>query len=122
MEVRTPSQSLLQEIESCVACEDEISDWASPDLRSIRRRIRDAQANIRTELEKVLRKHSSALQEALITVRGDRYVVPVKSEHRSAVPGLIHDSSASGNTVFLVSIVVVQLNYKIRELAAEERH
>ncbi len=122
IEALTPCQSLLQEIESCVAGEDEIFDSASPELMSIRRRIRDAQANIRTELEKVLRKHSSALQEALITVRGDRYVVPVKSEHRSAVPGLIHDSSASGNTVFIEPMSVVQLNNKIRELAAEERH
>ena len=122
IEALTPCQSLLGEIESCIAGEDELFDSASPGLMSIRRRIRDAQANIRTELEQVLRKHSSALQEALITVRGDRYVVPVKSEHRSAVPGLIHDSSASGNTVFIEPMSVVQLNNKIRELAAEERH
>ncbi|MDD2427006.1 MAG: endonuclease MutS2 [Eubacteriales bacterium] len=122
IEALTPCQKLLQEIENSIAGEEEIFDSASSELMSIRRRIRDAQANIRTELEKVLRKHSSALQEALITVRGDRYVVPVKSEHRSAVPGLIHDSSASGNTVFIEPMSVVQLNNKIRELAAEERH
>ena len=122
IEALTACQNLLGEIESCIAGDDEVFDSASPELMSIRRRIRDAQANIRTELDKVLRKHSSALQEALITVRGDRYVVPVNSEHRSAVPGLIHDSSASGNTVFIEPMSVVQLNNKIRELAAEERH
>lgn len=122
MEALTPCQSLLQDIESSIAGEDELFDSASPELMSIRRRIRDAQASIRTELDKVLRKHSSALQEALITVRSDRYVVPVKSEQRSAVPGLIHDTSASGNTVFVEPMSVVQLNNKIRELSAEERH
>ncbi|HZK25010.1 MAG TPA: endonuclease MutS2, partial [Oscillospiraceae bacterium] len=87
IESLTLCRDLQQEIENSVAGEDEIFDRASPELMSIRRRIREAQASIRSELDKILRKHSSVLQEALITVRGDRYVVPVKSEQRSAVPG-----------------------------------
>lgn len=122
IESLTLCRDLQQDIENSVAGEDEIFDRASPELMSIRRRIREAQASIRSELDKILRKHSSVLQEALITVRGDRYVVPVKSEQRSAVPGLIHDTSASGNTVFIEPMSVVQLNNKIRELSAEERH
>lgn len=122
IEKLTASPGLQKEIENAIAGEEEIYDRASHELMSIRRRIRDAQSNIRTELDKVLRRHSAALQETIITVRSDRYVVPVKSEQRSVVPGLIHDTSASGNTVYIEPMSVVQLNNKIRELSAEERH
>ncbi len=112
----------LRRLEMSVAGEDELFDHASEELYRIRRRLRDAQDAVKKELDKVLLKHAGALQENLITMRSGRYVVPVRSDRRAAVRGLVHDTSASGNTLFIEPMAVVELNNKIRELEAAEQH
>jgi len=72
-------------------------------------------------LQRIVRSQAKALQEQLVTLRGDRYVVPVKAEHRGSIPGLVHDTSASGSTLFVEPLPVVELNNKIRELMGLER-
>ncbi|MGI6602976.1 MAG: endonuclease MutS2 [Saccharofermentanales bacterium] len=116
-----PLAGLEARIDECIAGEDEIRDRATPELYNIRRRIRKAQENIRQELERLVRSRPLALQEAIVTLRGDRYVVPVKAEHRNQVPGLVHDTSASGSTVFVEPLAVVELNNQIKVLMAEEK-
>lgn len=112
----------LRRLEQSIAGEDELYDHASEELYRIRQRLRDAQEAIKKELDKVLTKHAGALQENLITMRSGRYVVPVRSDRRAAVRGLVHDTSASGNTLFVEPMAVVDLNNKIRELEVAERH
>ncbi len=116
-----PLAGLEKRIDECIAGEDEIKDRATVELYNIRRRIRQAQDEIRKELDRLVKSRSQALQEAIVTLRSDRYVVPVKAEHRAQVPGLIHDTSATGSTVFIEPLSVVELNNKIRLLLAEEK-
>ncbi|HZK29123.1 MAG TPA: endonuclease MutS2 [Clostridia bacterium] len=109
-------------LEQSIAGDDELFDYASETLLSIRNKQREAQAAVRRELDRVLVKHSGALQENIITIRGGRYVVPVRSDRRGAVDGLVHDTSSSGNTLFVEPMAVVDLNNKIRELEAADQH
>ena len=115
------SPALLRRIDESVASEDDLYDRASPELARIRRRIREAQNEVKDSLAQIVRGHAKALQEQLVTLRGDRYVVPVKAEHRGAVPGLVHDTSASGATLFVEPLQVVELNNHIRELSGREQ-
>jgi DNA mismatch repair protein MutS2 len=110
-------------ISACIVGVDEISDAASPELADIRRHMRIAGDKIRQSLNKIISSpaYSKALQEPIITVKNDRYVVPVKAEQKSAVPGLVHDVSSSGATFFIEPMAVVQLNNEIRELLAKEK-
>ena len=102
--------------------EDELADSASPELASIRRHMRAAEAKVRDILQKLISSNQSKyLQEAIITIRSDRYVVPVKSEHKNAIPGLVHDVSSSGSTFFIEPMGVVKANNERRELAAKEK-
>lgn len=109
-------------LSAAIISEEELADDASPELLSIRRKIRSAQASVREQLEHMV--HSAHylpyLQEAIITQRDGRYVVPVKIEHRGEVKGLIHDTSASGQTVFIEPAGVVEANNKIKLLQSEE--
>ena len=98
-----------------------MNDRASDALYQIRRHIKDSQTSVRDILERIIRQHPTALQEQLVTLRGERYVVPVKSEKRSEIPGIIHDTSSSGQTIFVEPMAVVEANNKIREWLAEER-
>jgi len=117
------SDFLESEIKRCILNQQELSDGASAALAGIRRNIRVSNDRIRDHLNGVI--HSAAyknmLQEAIITIRNDRYCVPVKAEHRAAFPGMIHDQSSSGATLFMEPASVVQLNNKIKELFFEER-
>ena len=113
--------SLEKEISFCILSEDEMNDRASDKLYQIRRSIREAQSNIRDVLEQIIRSHPTALQEQLVTLRGERYVVPVKAEKRGEIPGIIHDTSSSGQTIFVEPIAVVEANNKIREWISQER-
>ncbi len=113
--------SLEKELSFCILSEDEMNDRASDKLYQIRRSIREAQSNIRDVLERIIRSHPTALQEQLVTLRGERYVVPVKAEKRSEIPGIIHDTSSSGQTIFVEPIAVVEANNKIREWISQER-
>ena len=119
----TPNKYLETAIFSAIISEDEISDNASPTLADIRRKIRFQEAKVREQLEKFTRSqsHSKYLQENIITQRNGRYVVPVKSEYRSEIAGLVHDTSSSGATVFVEPMAVVEANNEIRVLQTKER-
>ncbi|MBQ0098654.1 MAG: endonuclease MutS2 [Oscillospiraceae bacterium] len=116
------NKNLEEKITSCVISEDELSDNASPALADIRRKIRVASSKAREVLDKII--HSSTyqkfLQEAIVTQRDGRYVVPVKAECRGSVAGLVHDTSSSGSTVFIEPMGVVQANNDIRVLQGKE--
>ena len=112
-----PLTSLGQEIHRCILSEDEIADDASPKLRSIRRSMGAAQEKIRSVLNGMVNGSArSYLQDAVITQRNGRFCLPVKAEHRGSVPGMIHDQSSSGSTIFVEPMAVVKLNNDIREL------
>ncbi|MBR0354561.1 MAG: endonuclease MutS2 [Oscillospiraceae bacterium] len=114
---------LEEKISTSIVGEDEIADGASSELANIRRQMRAAAARAREALQKILSSPSYAksLQEPIITMRSDRFVVPVKAEHKGAVPGLVHDISASGATLFIEPMAAVKANNELRELAAKER-
>lgn len=114
---------LENKISTAVIGVDEIADAASAALSDIRRHMRVAGDKIRQTLNRIISSpaYSKALQEPIITVKNDRYVVPVKSEMKSSVPGLVHDVSASGATFFIEPMSVVQLNNEIRELISKEK-
>ena len=114
---------LEEKIRNAIISEEEISDNASRELADIRRHMRLAGEKIRQALNKIITSpaYSKALQEPIITMRNDRYVVPVKAEHKSSVPGLVHDISSSGATQFIEPMTVVNINNELRELAAREK-
>lgn len=114
---------LEEKIFSCILNEEEIADKASELLFEIRRKIRAKSASIRSKLDDMIHSshYTKFLQEAIVTQRGGRFVVPVKSECRSEVPGLVHDTSASGATVFIEPISVVDANNEIKVLQGKER-
>ncbi len=114
---------LEERITTSIVGEDEIADGASPELADIRRKMRAAAARAREALQKILSSpsYAKALQEPIITMRSDRYVVPVKVEHKGAVPGLVHDISATGQTLFVEPMAAVKANNELRELAAKEK-
>lgn len=122
-EVLTPNKYLEEKIFTCILNEEELADTASPALASIRRKIRNASARVRDQLDKLIHSpaHQKHLQESIVTQRGGRYVVPVKNEYRGEVPGLIHDTSASGATVFIEPMSVVEANNEIRVLKSDEQ-
>lgn len=114
--------NLSDRITACIIGADEISDGASRELAEIRRKMRIAASKAREVLEKIIRSstYQKYLQEAIITQRDGRYVVPVKQEFRSQVAGLVHDTSSSGSTVFIEPMGVVNANNDIRVLKGEE--
>lgn len=114
---------LEEKISTSISGEDEIADGASPELANIRRQMRSAAARARDALQKIISSpgYAKALQEPIITMRQDRYVVPVKAEHKGAVPGLVHDISASGATLFIEPMAAVKANNELRELSAKEK-
>ncbi|SHE91725.1 endonuclease MutS2 [Caloramator proteoclasticus] len=114
-------KGLENEIETKIISESEISDRASEKLYSIRRAIRDKNAKVKEKLQSMLQSYSKYLQDPIITLRGDRYVLPVKAEFKGNVPGLVHDQSASGSTLFIEPMAVVELNNEIKELMLKEK-
>lgn len=118
-----PLTPLNTEIKRCILSEDEISDDASANLRSIRRQKVLAAERIHTELNKMLNSSSvrNCLQDFVITSRSGRYCLPVKAEYKSQVPGMVHDQSATGSTLFIEPAAVVKLNNDIRELELKEQ-
>ena len=114
---------LEDKIVTSIPAEDEIADAASSELADIRRKMRAAAARVRDSLQKIISAPSMAkfLQDPIITTRSDRFVVPVKAEYKSSVPGLVHDVSASGATLFVEPMAAVKANNEIRELKAREK-
>lgn len=122
-ETLQPNKFIEERISMTVASEEEVADTASVALAAIRRKIRAASLRVREQLDKMIRSqtYQKYLQEAIVTQRGGRYVVPVKAEFRNEVKGLVHDSSGSGATVFIEPIGVVEANNEIRVLRADEQ-
>ena len=114
---------LEERITTALPAEDEVADSASQDLADIRRKMRAASARARDALNKILSSpsYAKALHVPIITMRSDRYVLPVRADHKSAVPGLVHDISASGMTLFIEPMAAVKANNELRELAAREK-
>ena len=118
----TPNRFLEETITNSIIGEDELADSASSELASIRRHIRATEAKVRDILQRILASNQSKyLQESIITIRSDRYVVPVKSEFKNAIPGLVHDVSSSGSTFFIEPMGVVKANNELRELMSQEK-
>lgn len=117
----TPLPQLEEEIANAISGEDEVSDRASGKLGALRRAIREKNASVKDKVQSLVRSNAKYLQESLYTVRGDRYVIPVKAEHKGSVPGLIHDQSSSGQTLYIEPLSLVNLNNEIRELMLKEK-
>ena len=120
--VLIPNKYLEDRIGMVVLSEEEVADNASPALSDIRRKMRAASSRVREQLDKMIRSpaYQKLLQDPIVTIRGGRFVVPVKAEHRSGVPGLVHDTSASGATVFVEPMGVVEANNEIKVLQSKE--
>ncbi len=115
--------TLEEDLDRCILSEDEMSDNASSELRTIRRSIVRQNEALRSKMNQIVNssQNKAILQDAIITIREGRYVVPVKAEHRGRVPGIIHDQSASGATLFIEPQAIVYLNNELRQLEIEER-
>lgn len=122
-EVIAVHKSLEDEIDRCILSEDEMSDNASPDLKRIRRAIVRQGEALKARINQIINSsdNKTLLQDALVTVRDGRYVIPVKQEHRAKFPGIVHDQSATGATVFIEPQVIVNLNNELRQLELEEK-
>lgn len=122
-EALAPNRYLEDKINASILSEEEMADTASPELASIRRRIRAASSRVREQLDKMIRSpvYQKYLQDPIVTLRGGRFVVPVRAEFRTEVPGLVHDTSSSGATVFVEPMGVVEANNEIRVLASNEQ-
>lgn len=117
-----PLTVLTNEISRCIIDEDEIADDASSTLKNIRRNIMSVNDKVHSTLTSLVNGSlKSYLQDALITMRGDRYCLPVKAEYRSQVPGMIHDQSSTGSTLFIEPMSVVKLNNDLKELYGKEQ-
>ena len=114
---------LEKDINRCILSEDEMADAASLELKRIRREIRNKNENIRNRLSKTVNSSASQkfLQEAIVTMRNGRYVIPVKREYANMFPGLVHDQSQTGSTLFIEPQSVVNMNNELRELALQEQ-
>ncbi|WP_432663945.1 endonuclease MutS2 [Wukongibacter baidiensis] len=129
----TPLQSLIsnistyknieERIEEAIISADEISDNASHTLKSIRRQIENKNSSIRNKLNSIINSSRTQkfLQDAIITIRQDRFVVPVKAENKRDVPGLVHDQSSSGATLFIEPMAIVEMNNELKELKLKEK-
>lgn len=117
----TPNKYLEDRISGAILSEEEIADGASPALADIRRHMRQQSAKIRESLQKVVSAHAKFLREPIVTIRQGRYVVPVKSECKNEIPGLVHDVSSSGSTFFVEPMSAVNANNALRELAIREK-
>ncbi|MCL2036056.1 MAG: endonuclease MutS2 [Oscillospiraceae bacterium] len=118
-----PNKELLERIETSIIAEDELADSASPELFRIRRSLEKQSLLIRERLDKLIRNadNKKYLQESLVTQRDGRFVIPVKVEHKNEIPGLVHDTSGSGATLFVEPMGVVEANNEIRVLKSREK-
>lgn len=117
------NKKLESTIFGAIISDEEMADDASSELLAIRRKMRSLHAKVRDVLNEMVHssRYSSFLQEPIVTMRGDRYVIPVKSEHKGDVSGVVHDSSASGATLFVEPMAAVEINNRLRSLQGEEK-
>lgn len=121
-ELIEPLSPLATEIGRCILSEDEISDDASIGLRQVRRSMKLTNDKIHTQLSSFVSGNSRTyLQDAVVTMRNGRYCIPVKAEYKSQVPGMIHDQSSTGSTIFVEPMTIVRLNNEMRELEIQEQ-
>ncbi len=117
-----PDEGFVRRIRSCILEEDVIADDASAELKSIRRKMKDSSSRIRTTLQSLISGSlKSYLMDSVYTIRNNRYCVPVRSEYKSQVPGMIHDQSSTGSTLFIEPQAIVRLNNEIKELELQEK-
>jgi len=116
-----PIKNLEDEIFIAIIGDDEISDRASSLLFSLRKSLKEKNASVKEKVISLVRSNAKYLQESLYTIRGDRYVIPVKVEHKGSVPGLVHDQSSSGATLFIEPMSLVNLNNEIKEIMLKEK-
>jgi len=116
-----PIKKLEDEIFIAIIGDDEISDRASSLLFNLRRSLKEKNASVKEKVNSLVRSNAKYLQESLYTIRGDRYVIPVKIEHKGSVPGIVHDQSSSGATLFIEPMSLVNLNNEIKEIMLKEK-
>ncbi len=116
-----PLTPLNTEIKRCILSEDEVSDDASPGLHKVRRSMKVINDRVHTQLNSILNSSRSYLQDAVVTMRDGRYCLPVKSEYKNQVSGMVHDQSATGSTLFIEPMAIIQLNNELRELEIQEK-
>ena len=116
-----PLTNVNQEITRCILSEEEIADDASPGLRHVRRQMKITADRVHTQLNSILNSSRTLLQDAVITMRDGRYCLPVKAEHKSQFPGMVHDQSSTGSTLFIEPMAIIKLNNELRELELQER-
>lgn len=116
-------RNLESKIENAISEQGTLLDDASSELMRLRREIRQAQGRVKDKLDSILRsaEYQKFFQDALVTIRGDRYVIPIKQEYRHSFPGIVHDQSASGATLFIEPMAVVNLNNDIKQLMSAEK-
>ena len=122
-EVISVNRDLENEITRCILSEDEMADNASPELRSIRRSIVRQNEAIKAKMNHMLgsAENKTLLQDSIVTMRDGRYVIPVKQEHRSKFPGIVHDQSSTGATLFIEPQVIVNMNNELKQLFLDEK-
>lgn len=122
-EVIAVHKNLEDEIDRCILSEDEMADNASPELKQIRRAILRQNDALKSKINHIINsaENRTMLQDAIVTVRDGRYVIPVKQEHRGKFPGIVHDQSSTGATVFIEPQVIVNLNNELRQLELQEK-
>ena len=116
-----PIKKLEDEIFIAIISDDEISDRASSLLFNLRKSLKEKNASVKEKVNSLVRSNAKYLQESLYTIRGDRYVIPVKIEHKGSVPGIVHDQSSSGATLFIEPMSLVNLNNEIKEIMLKEK-
>ncbi|MBQ0078911.1 MAG: endonuclease MutS2 [Eubacterium sp.] len=123
IELIVVTKRLSDEIDRCIISEDEMADNASHELRSIRREIVRQNDALKAKMNHIISTsdNKTILQDSIVTMRNGRYVIPVKAEHRGRVPGIVHDQSGTGATLFIEPQVIVELNNKLRQLELDEQ-
>lgn len=116
-----PNKRLEDAIENAIVSEEEVSDRASGALRVIRRSLKEKNSSVRDRINSIVRENSKYLQDAIYTMRGERYVLPVRAEFKGQVPGIVHDQSSTGATLFIEPMSLVKLNNEIKELMLKEK-
>ncbi len=116
----SPVKDLKKELDRCIVSEDQVADSASSNLSKLRRQLKNIESRLHTELNNILQAHREYMMNAIITQRNGSYCLPIKSEYKNRVQGIIHDQSSTGSTVFIEPIAIVRMNNEIKEIEIAE--